>query len=1115
MVGIHVEKVEVFDGPKHEPPLTNFVILLTTMAVIGGFLFGYDTGIVSAAMLYVVNDKQMGTVNHLWQEWIVAITPAFAAVGSLFAGRLSDRFGRRPLILVSSLIFVVGSLVCGGANGKLMLLLGRVFLGLGIGVASMIVPIYVSETSPMNCRGKMLTSFNIMVCFGQMAANVVAGGFSYVDNYGWRLMFGFAALPALIQLIGFMFLPETPRYLYKFGAEESERILTKIYGGDLAYVKFELDVISAAYERDKVTRRIWKTPHVLRALLIGCSLQLFQQLAGINTLMYYTGALIKSAGIRNNHVVIWLSCITSAVNFGGNFIPFHCLERYGRRKVLLTSVTGVFLMLIALGTSFLIINRDTAVTLAISNDYCSSKSNCDFCVTSDSCGFCESTGTGLGYCLPFTDSQFCSSTNRTLEWQDTTCSTRFTFLPLILMVLYLLCFSGGYASLTWTLNAEFYPRWARGTCVSISTFTNWTANLIVSATFLSLSSAITRFGTFYLYAVLTFIAWVIFYKYVPETNRCNLDEVETLFMSTKRYEQYRSHRRNVNNMEILLGMIEKPLEKPKLCCFIYVLCLMSVLGGFLCGYETGVISSAMLHASNNDFIRPVSHLWVELIVAGMPIAAAIGALFAGKLSDQFGRRIVILGSSLIFGFGSLVCAGAMSKLMLLIGRLLLGLALGLSSCIVPVYLGECSPTHVRGQMLSAFNIFLCFGQMFANVIAGSISYVDPDNFGWRFMFGFAALPSIIQFVGFLFLPESPRWLFVNGEEKTSRHVLHKIYNHSTDWIDYELSEISAVYEKEKQSRKQNGRDDELTIVTIMKTSHVRKSLLIGCSLVVFQQLSGIDTIMYYTAPLLKSAGIQDDHTTIWLSLCTSFVNFFGTLLPFFFIERLGRRKVLLLSTLMTILALLAIASAFLVVNRDTKNAVLIENLTLDDHCSTKSNCDFCTTDDRCGFCAFGEIGVCVPIESNLCAVSSSCETKYTALPLILIVVYLLVFGMGLSTIPWVANAEFYPIWARGTCVSIATCAIWSANAFISLTFLTLASTITRFGTFYFYAAITTVALWVFWKYVPDTAGYSLNEIEFLFMTPTQREKHLKSLHQQMATVKIPDDLSEEIPYKEF
>ncbi|VDO86244.1 unnamed protein product [Heligmosomoides polygyrus] len=514
------------ERPETVPKIGWFVYILAFSAVIGGFLFGYDTGVVTAAMLYVPENNDLKPVNSLWHEVIVSVTSGFAAIGALFSAPGSDYFGRKKVIIAATIVFTVGAAICAVAWTKVVLVIGRILLGIAIGFASMIVPVYVGEASPSHIRGRLVTGFQLMITVGLVVANLAGAGFSYVDpvNVGWRLMFGFAAVPAIIQFVCFLFLPESPRWLYEHGKTGETEVLKKIYNGDEEWIKYEMAEIKYGHRMERIAKeenagtgpmivRVLRTPHVRKALIIGSLIQAFQQLSGINTVMYYTGTIIQAAGVANVHITLWISVGTSAINFFGTFIPMALVERMGRRLLLMISMTCVIISLLAMGSAFLAINK-----LYLANVFRNHLN--------------ELYHNPLNY------------------WHAKACQTSYTFLPIIFIVFYLLSFSSGYAPLPWVINAEFYPLWARSTCVSISTACNWIFNLLISLTFLSLGQAITKYGAFYLYAGLTLVALVFVYVFLPETRGYSIDEVEMLFMTKKAREHALMRKqKSGNNLE--------------------------------------------------------------------------------------------------------------------------------------------------------------------------------------------------------------------------------------------------------------------------------------------------------------------------------------------------------------------------------------------------------------------------------------------------------------------------------------------------------------------------------------------------------------------------------------
>ncbi|KAF0292361.1 Proton myo-inositol cotransporter [Amphibalanus amphitrite] len=550
-------KSPVMDGPEARPSLDavaptsssrRLLYALTALSAIGGFLFGYDTGVVSGAMLLVREDMAL---DDLWHELIVSATIGTAGVFALVGGDAADRFGRKPVILAASVVFVAGSVLMAVSGTKEVLLVGRIIIGVGIGLSSMSVPIYISEAAPAAVRGRLVTVNVAFITGGQLAASLICGAFSGVDH-GWRYMLGLAAVPAALQTLGFLAMPETPRYLATRGRRDAAlQVLLRLRGapdtaeGELRDV--ERDIAQEHEERSSrpsnVLLAVLSAAGTRRALAVGCGLQVFQQLAGINTVMYYSASIITLAGVRDPTTAIWLAAALSAINFSFTFVSMALVERLGRRPLTLSSMAGSALSLVVLAASFHISYQHSAPVRLWPSDSCH-YSICDDCVVSADCGFCflEAADGGAlnGSCVPFVSRQNTSAAvgrcvglsaaaGDTFTWAPDWCPSDYSWMPILGLSLYLVCFASGMGPMPWTINSEIYPLWARGTCNAIATSCNWFFNLLVSLTFLTLTTAMTKHGTFYMYAGLASLGLVFFYLTVPETKGVSLERIGELF----------------------------------------------------------------------------------------------------------------------------------------------------------------------------------------------------------------------------------------------------------------------------------------------------------------------------------------------------------------------------------------------------------------------------------------------------------------------------------------------------------------------------------------------------------------------------------------------------------
>lgn len=530
--------------------------------------------------------------------------------------------------------------------------------------------------------------------------------------------------------------------------------------------------------------------------------------------------------------------------------------------------------------------------------------------------------------------------------------------------------------------------------------------------------------------------------------------------------------------------------------FVYILSFFSAIGGFLFGYDTGVVSGAMLLLKDKF---QLTSLMQEVIVSVTIGFAFLFALAGGYLNDRFGRKLTTVIASVVFTVGAVVLAAAFNVAMLIIGRAILGMGIGMASMTVPVYIAECAPIQLRGRLVTLNNLFITGGQCVASIIDGAFSY-DTNN-GWRYMLGLAAVPSVIQFVGFLFLPESPRWLVANGQSDRARTVLVNIRG-TTD-IEDEIMEVELSVENDRLEKELAGSN---VFRKILRTPPVYRALIVGCGLQLFQQLSGINTVMYYSATIIKMSGVRKQRDAIWLAAATASVNFVFTIVALFLVERIGRKKLIMSSLTGVLLSLIVLAVGFQLAAFNSPSVTVSENYTTS--CQGYSFCESCVENSQCGFCYIDDgngpvngsclsthgddtscsnVGRCVAAaidnEPNLIYSYQYCPTNYAWMGIMGLGLYLMFFAPGMGPMPWTINSEIYPLWARSTGNSLSTATNWLSNLLVSMTFLTLTETITKYGTYWLFVGIVVLGLVFIGLTLPETKGTKLEEVEKLFSDP--------------------------------
>ncbi|XP_010942171.1 probable inositol transporter 2 [Elaeis guineensis] len=527
-----------------------YVLQLAFSAGIGGLLFGYDTGVISGALLYIRDDFSSVDKKTWLQESIVSTAAAGAIIGAAIGGWASDRFGRKTSILAADFLFFTGAVIMASAPNPALLIVGRVFVGLGVGMASMTSPLYISEASPARVRGALVSTNGFLITGGQFLSYLINLAFTKASGT-WRWMLGIAAVPALLQFILMFLLPESPRWLYrKRREEEAESILRRIYSaheveGEIRALKQSVEAeIEEEGSSEKINFiKLLKTKTVRRGLIAGVGLQVFQQFVGINTVMYYSPTIVQLAGFASNQTALTLSLVTSGLNAMGSIVSIYFIDRTGRKKLLIISLCGVIL---SLGVLSAVFHETTSHSPSISpqetnhisqytcpdHRQASTIWDCMKCLKASSpdCGFCAAAADKLfpGACLISNTSVKDACHGEGRLWYERGCPSRYGWLALIGLALYIIFFSPGMGTVPWILNSEIYPLRFRGVCGGMAATANWVSNLFVSQSFLSLTEAIGTSWTFMIFGLASVAALFFVLIFVPETKGLPIEEVEKM-----------------------------------------------------------------------------------------------------------------------------------------------------------------------------------------------------------------------------------------------------------------------------------------------------------------------------------------------------------------------------------------------------------------------------------------------------------------------------------------------------------------------------------------------------------------------------------------------------------
>jgi len=432
------------------------VIAAAAITALGGLLFGYDTGVVSGALLFLKTN--FGGLSSFQEELVTSLLLVGAMAGAILAGRLSDKLGRKRTVLGTALVFIVGVALAAFTPSYPVLLIARIIIGLAVGSASMVVPLYIGEFAPPKVRGGLVSLNQLAITVGILVSYLADYGLSSTAN--WRLMFGLAAIPAAALFVGMLFQHESPHWLIEQGRDDEARAVLRLLR-EPDQVEPEIQEVKQIAQT-RASARDLLAPAIRPALLTGVALAVFQQITGINTVIYYAPSLLHDAGLGSSSALL-ANVGIGIVNVGMTIVAIRLLDRTGRRPLLLCGTIGMAVGMFVTAFSFL--------------------------------GGSHLTGASA-------------------------------IAAIVGLVVYTGSFAIGLGPVFWLLIAEIYPLRVRGAAMSVASTANWGANFIVTVSFLTLLGAIGGTGVFLLFGCLTLVALAYFYLKVPETKGRSLQSIE-------------------------------------------------------------------------------------------------------------------------------------------------------------------------------------------------------------------------------------------------------------------------------------------------------------------------------------------------------------------------------------------------------------------------------------------------------------------------------------------------------------------------------------------------------------------------------------------------------------
>lgn len=447
-----------------------FVIMIAAIAGLGGFLFGFDSSVIADTKDQIT--AQFSLSDFQW-SLVVSVSLLGSVIGIPISGIVADRISRKSMLIMVAIGFIIGAALCAEATALNTLIAGRFIIGVCIGIASYISPLFISEMAPPKIRGGMILMNGLAITFGQAFSFLIGYFLHDISPSSWRLLLWIGTVPAFGLLGGILFVPHSPRWMMaKHGVAKAYQVLKKIRTSEeIARAELQEIQLNINQAHEKVGIAKLFTPPLLFVLLVGLGLGIFQQFSGINAIMYYGPVIFETAGFYPIKNAILATFWMGLINFIFTAVTLVLVDRLGRRFLLLSGslLAAISLMLVAFYYQLHLFDKKWIM-------------------------FCFMSTYIIGYCV-------------------------------------------SVGSLFWVLISEIYPLKVRGLAMSIATVVQWGANFVVSITFLEIFHRFGEVNTFWLFGSVCLLGFLFVYYYVPETKNISLEKIEENLAAGKKLRE--------------------------------------------------------------------------------------------------------------------------------------------------------------------------------------------------------------------------------------------------------------------------------------------------------------------------------------------------------------------------------------------------------------------------------------------------------------------------------------------------------------------------------------------------------------------------------------------------